>query len=56
MLYLAGELSNLIRASPKRLALTIQDELAPAAPGLKPLCPTRWTVRTAAIDAVLKKL
>ena len=22
--------------------------------GLKPLCPTRWTVRTASIDAVIK--
>ena len=23
-------------------------------PGIKPLCPTRWTVRTGAVDAILK--
>ena len=28
--------------------------MSPGAPTLKPLCPTRWTVRTKAIDAVLK--
>ena len=50
------ELASLIRASPKRLALftRLKDELAPSAPGLKPLCPTRWTVRTQAFDAILK--
>ena len=50
------ELYNLIRASPKRLGLLnrIINELAPSSPGLKPLCPTRWTVRTSAIDSVVK--
>ena len=44
------------RASPKRLALfhQLSDQLYPGSPGLKPLCPTRWTVRTASIDAILK--
>ena len=53
---IASELANLIRASPKRLALftRLKDELAPSAPGLKPLYPTRWTVRTQAFDAILK--
>ena len=52
----ASELASLIRASPKRVALftRLKDELAPSAPGLKPLCPTRWTVRTQAFDAILK--
>ena len=53
---LASELGSLVRASPKRLALFkhLKDELAPNAPGLKPLCPTRWTVRKQAFDAILK--
>ena len=55
-LFLTGELANLIRASPKRLALfnQLRSEVAPSAPGIKPLCPTRWTVRTSAIDSILK--
>ncbi len=53
---LSAELASLIRASPKRLALfqRLKDELAPGTPGLKPLCPTRWTVRTGALDAIIK--
>lgn len=55
-LALTTELTNLIRASPKRLAQFryLQHQLAPEAPQLKPLCPTRWTVRTGAIDAIIK--
>ena len=55
-LALTSELASLIRASPKRLGLfeRIQNDLAPNSPGLKPLCPTRWTVRTAALNAVIK--
>ena len=49
------ELASIIRASPKRLAQFrhLQEELSPGLPGLKPLCPTRWTVRTEAIYAVI---
>ena len=32
----------------------LQEDLAPTAPGLKPLCPTRWTVRTGALESILK--
>ena len=48
--------SEFIRASPKRLALfeTVQRKKAPGSPRLKPLCPTRWTVRNEAINALLK--
>ena len=55
-LRLGNELCTLIRASPKRLALFrhLRDQLSPGSPGLKPICPTRWTVRTASIDAILK--
>ena len=53
---LTTELASLICASPKRLALfqKLKHELALGTPGLKPLCPTRWTVRTGALDTVIK--
>ena len=53
---LAAELSNVIRASPKRLAQFrhLRDQLSPGSPGLKPLCTTRWTVRTGSLDAIFK--
>ena len=49
-------LGQLIRFSPKRSTLfeALQAEMTPGAPTLKPLCPTRWTVRTKAIDSVLR--
>ena len=56
-LALASDMASLIRASPKRLALFRyrKEQLSAGSPGLKPLCPTRWTVRTGAIDAILKR-
>lgn len=53
---LAAELTSLIRASPKHSELfqSLKDELAPGTPRLKPLWPTRWTVRTAALDGMIK--
>lgn len=49
------ELSQLIHFSPKRSSLfeALQTQVSPGAPTLKPLCPTRWTVHTKAIEAVL---
>lgn len=54
-LELCREIINLIQFSPKRLHL-FSSNLQSSGSGttLKPLCPTRWTARTAAIDAVLK--
>ena len=54
-LELCREIINLIRFSPKRLHL-FSSNLQASGSGttLKPLCPTRWTARTAAIDAILK--
>ena len=48
------ELNTLVRSSAKRLAIfeKIQHDISPAAPSLKPLCPTRWTVRYSALLAV----
>ena len=53
---LVSEIYNLINASPKRLALynMLKLEHNQDTSSIKPLCPTRWTVRTAAINAVLK--
>ena len=50
------EISQLILYSPKRSLVFEQckNDLNPQHTGLRPLCPTRWTVRTSAIDAILK--
>ena len=50
------EISKLIRYSPKRTLVFEQCKQDLSIPGssLRLLCPTRWTVRTAAIDAVLR--
>ena len=55
-LSMTAEISTIIRSSPKRLAQFrhLQEELNPGVPGLKPLCPTRWTVRTESLNAVIK--
>ena len=55
-LSLASELARLIRASPKRLALfkNLKAEMNLQTTGIKPLCPTRWTVRTGALDTIIK--
>ena len=51
------EISKLINLSPKRSHLFNEKLVQSDHPGgvsIKPLCPTRWTARTAAIEAVLK--
>ena len=54
-LCLVSEISHLIRNSPKRSAVfqKLKDQVSQDSPGLRPLCPTRWTVRTAAIQGAL---
>ena len=53
---LVKEISQLIRYSPKRTLVFEQckQDLFIPGTGLRPLCPTHWIVRTAAIDAVLR--
>ena len=48
-------LTQLIRFTPKRSSLfeTLQAQVSSSVPTLKPLCPTRWTVRTRAFDTIL---
>ena len=54
-LQLCREIFKLIKLSPKRSHLFSSNlEASSCGVDLKPLCPTRWTVRTAAIDAILK--
>ena len=47
--------SQLIQFSPKRAHLfqSMQSQITPGTPSIKPLCPTRWTVRTSAIESIL---
>ena len=49
-------MASLIRASRKRLALfqNLKKETGVDSPGIKPLCPTRWTVCTDALDSIIK--
>lgn len=50
------EIAKLIKFSPKRSHLFSEKLAQPDSTGvsIKPLCPTRWTARTGAIEAVLK--
>ena len=53
---LAMELEKFIELSPKRSHLfsTLQQQLSPNAPSIKMLCPTLWTVRTGALEAIIE--
>ena len=54
-LEICREITNLIRLSPKRLHLfSTCLQATTTGVALKQFCPTRWTARTAAIDAILK--
>ena len=52
---LVNELVKFVKLSPKRHHLfeTIKLQISPETNNLRPLCPTRWTVRTGAIDSVI---
>ena len=47
------EIVKLIKFSPKRTTLLMKSQLSSETQNLKPLCPTRWTMRTCAIKAIL---
>ena len=53
------DIVKLINYSPKRKTLFSEQahdrSVSCNSSGLKPLCPTRWTVRAEAIDAVIKQ-
>ena len=54
-LHLVMKLVQLIKWSPKRSSLfeRVKDEMSPETHDLRTLCPTRWTVRSGAIHAVI---
>ena len=51
----AYEIVKLIKYSPQRQSsfMTLKAELAPGTPGVRSLCPTRWTVRGQALQSIL---
>lgn len=54
---LVTEIEKLICLSPKRKHLFMQKKLQEtnlSSPNLRPICPTRWTVRTYAIESVIQ--
>ena len=52
---MASDIADLIRYSLKRSSLfrALQAQVVPSLPSLKFLCPTRWTVRTSALQSIL---
>ena len=56
VLELIRELVKLIKFSPKRAHLfqTLKSQMSPETSDLRPLCPTRWTVRTCSIKVLLE--
>jgi hypothetical protein len=50
------EITKLIKKSPRRDALLqkLKQELSFETPGIRVLCPTRWTVRATALHSILE--
>ena len=50
----ALEICKLLKFSPRRDAIfnKIKQEITPHVPGLRTLCPTRWTVRAASLESI----
>ena len=50
----AQEICKLLKYSPRRDAIfhKLKDELSPQVPGIRTLCPTRWTVRAASLESI----
>ncbi|XP_074641139.1 zinc finger MYM-type protein 1-like [Tubulanus polymorphus] len=52
---ISHEICKLVKYSPRRDGIfhKIKEELEPNTPGLRVLCPTRWTVRAASLSSIL---
>ena len=50
------EITKLVKYSPRREGLfdQIKCEMAPDSPGIRVLCPTRWTVRAASMQSIIQ--
>ena len=52
---ITAEITKLVKLSPRRGAIfqCLKDELAPLDPGIRVLCPTRWTVKAEALKSIV---
>ena len=50
------EITKLIKKSPRRDSTfqSLKEEISPTSPGIRILCPTRWTVRADALHSIVK--
>ena len=50
------EICKLVKYSPRREQLfrDIKDQIAPGSPGIRVLCPTRWTVRAESMSSIIQ--
>ncbi len=55
MLDTVQEITKLVKYSPRRQALfeKLKEEIAPGCPGVRVLCPTRWTVKADAMSSIV---
>jgi len=55
-LEITHEITKLVKYSPRRESLfnEIKEEIEPGSPGIRTLCPTRWTVRADAMESIIK--
>ncbi len=51
---ITNEITKLVKFSPRRdnLFNKLKNEMSPGNPGIRVLCPTRWTVRAESIDSI----
>ena len=52
---ITAEITKLVKLSPRRGTIfqRLKDELAPLDPGIRVLCPTRWTVKAKALKSIV---
>ena len=52
---ITAEITKLVKLSPRRGTIfqRLKDELAPLDPGIRVLCPTRWTVKAEALKSTV---
>ena len=52
---ITAEITKLVKLSPRRGTIfqRLKDELAPLDPGIRVLCPTRWTVKAEALKSIV---
>ena len=55
---ITAEITKLVKLSPRRGTIfqRLKDELAPLDPGIRVLCPTRWTVKAEALKSIVDNI